>query len=494
MALEHLVGNWARRVERSTKAAESFDDAFDDAFDGLESAPLMISKPRSSASAPFGVGEAGSSKKGNPRMYAVVNTMRGFSQVYVVLQHTLKILGQNQSWGGGLGLPLWMCSLLWPLGAQKSPGANGVAFFFVLSGLVAWLPSVEHSGEERALPTEDGLLAYWLRRGSHILPLYFVALLLLANTQEYWGSVISGDDGAVEGDAANSKSWWIDWALSVTLTNTFSSKYFYPATFGLLWAVGPIFWFSMLFFPLWAILFKSDREAPWSSAAWGVGFAVAICTIVRVCTKFPEMGLQVDETQGAISDSPLGRIDDFVVGMGAAVVLKERIEPSVASGLLLGGYLAVGIYSYAIANAIEQGFDYERYQFSGNWWLYSALLPPVRSIGFACCVVGAHHVAKGPAFRLPRYLLLTNPLFQGFGTMSYSVYVWHHLALSATFDGSAANGYVGLQPTFWRILFVFAFQILPLVLVSFKYIERGKFGDYPQAEEDIRALLGCVQR
>ena len=78
-------------------------------------------------------------------------------------------LRKRRSWGEGCGIQMWVSSLLWPLGAQKSPGANGVAFFFVLSGFVEWLPSVENTTEERALPTDEGLLAFWLRRGSRIL-------------------------------------------------------------------------------------------------------------------------------------------------------------------------------------------------------------------------------------------------------------------------------------------------------------------------------------
>ena len=424
-----------------------------------------------------------------PRFYAVISTLRGYSMVYVLMEHTFKLLDENQSWGESVGFPLWLRSALWPLGAQRSCGANGVCFFFVLSGAVAWLPCVESPGAlPRALPTEEGLSTYWNKRTSRILPMYFIAIVLMQNIQNYWGYICWDTERA--GDAANSVSWWTDWLLSMSLTSTFSSWYFYPAAYGILWAVGPIFWFSVLLFPAFALLLKSDRQRPIDSAALGILVAIVVSSIVRVATKVPSFGLQVDETQGAISDSAFGRMDDFVVGMSSAIFLRERVPLNMAAISLFLGWLAVSTYTYCIAYAIQEGFDYTTNRFTGTWWTWSALMAPMRSIGYSMVMVGLHHVLQPVTMTLPRYLFVTNHVMQAFGSMSYSVYVWHYLALAATFEGSDANDFVGLHANAWRLFFTFFFMVTPLVLLSFFYIERGTIGWYPQANDDLRSLLG----
>ena len=430
-----------------------------------------------------------------PRMYAVINSLRGAAMVYVLMEHTLKAINHNQSWGEAVGMPLWLSSLLWPIGAQKSCGANGVAFFFVLSGAVAWLPCVDTPGgpTPRVIPSEEdgGIATYWLKRGGRILPMYFIVLVLFQNLQMYWGWQITDVDAA--GDAANSLIWWSDWGLSMTLTSTFSKTYFYPAAYGVLWAIGPIYWFSVVFFPLFAVLLRphTDRSRPLRSAFNAVSLAVAVSMVVRVATKVPSLGLQVDETQGAVSDSVLGRMDDFVVGMACSVWLRERVSVYHAASALFCGWLMVACFTYFIADAIILGFDYTTYQFTGLWWLYSAVLPPLRSVGYAMVVVGLHHSIQGAALTLPRFVFVSNHIMQAFGSMSYSVFVWHYPALGNTFAGGIANNWVGLHPNGWRLLFTYLFMIAPLVLLSYVHIEGGSLlGPYPQANDDLRFLLG----
>jgi hypothetical protein len=105
---------------------------------------------------------------------------------------------------------------------------------------------------------------------------------------------------------------------------------------------------------------------------------------IRTATKVPFFGLQVDETQGAVSDSFLGRMDDFVVGMACTTFLRMRSE-NVNRGFVvlagIGGYLAVAAYTYFIQRAIEQGFDYSTNKYIDEWWVYSSVLAPRRSVG-----------------------------------------------------------------------------------------------------------------
>ena len=435
------------------------------------------------------------------RFFAVINTFRAYSMIYVVLEHTQKILGYNQCWGEAVGLPLWATSLLWPVGAQKSCGANGVAFFFVLSGAVAWLPFTDSDASgrpPRKLPTDDGLnglIDHWLKRGSRLLPMYYIALYVFYNTELYWGYVVT--DTVDPGDAANSANWWKDWALSMTLTNTFTTKFFYPSSYGLLWAISPIYWFSIIAFPYYAYLFKYDREAPHLSAALALSAAVSVSMFIRTATKVPFFGLQVDETQGAVSDSFLGRMDDFVVGMACTTFLRMRSE-NVNRGFVvlagIGGYLAVAAYTYFIQRAIEQGFDYSTNQYIDEWWVYSSVLAPLRSIGYAACVVGLHHSLQGKWLTLPRYLWLTNHLIQALGTMSYSIFVWHFSAIYGSFGWGPSTNYTPLPYTPWRMAFTVLFLMMPMVVLSFIYIENGRIAsqDYPQADDDLRGLLGIT--
>jgi peptidoglycan/LPS O-acetylase OafA/YrhL len=161
-----------------------------------------------------------------------------------------------------------------------------------------------------------------------------------------------------------------------------------------------------------------------------------------------------------------------------------------SAALLVVGWLAVSLYTYLIAYAIIAGFDYTTYKFTGFWWLLSALLPPLRSIGYGMCIVGLQHGLQGATMALPRYAVITNHVIQALGSMSYSVYVWHFPALYNTFTGNVANNWVGLHANAWRIIFTYAFMIAPLVLLSYRYIEQGSFGNYPQADADLRTLIG----
>lgn len=426
-----------------------------------------------------------------PNFYAIINAMRGYSMMYVVLEHTLKAIGINQCWGDAVGFPSWLTPLLWPLGAQKSCGANGVAFFFILSGTVAWLPFLDVAGRNpRTLPTNDGisgLVGYWLKRGSRILPLYFIIIYMLYNTQSFWGWIVW--DTSLAGDAANSPSWWMDYALTMTLSNSLSHLYFYPAACGSLWAIGPIFWFSILLFPIFAILFQWNKQKPLLSQSLAVSSAILIAMLIRVVSKIPNFGLQVDETQGAVSDSCFGRMDDFVVGMASAYVLRAKLSAPIAVITCVCGYLAVAAYTFVIQESVILGFDYSTYRYIGTYWMFAAILAPLRSMGYAACFAGLHHCLQSQELTLPRFLIVTNHLIQGFGTMSYSVYAWHSIALVTTFGGSVANNEIGLPFTPWRLVFCFVFMIAPMASLSYYYIEQGRWGNYPQAIEDLSALL-----
>jgi peptidoglycan/LPS O-acetylase OafA/YrhL len=207
-------------------------------------------------------------------------------------------------------------------------------------------------------------------------------------------------------------------------------------------------WFSALF-PLLVLMIG---RIGWKKALLGV---MLMAIIVRFAGRF-YFTSEIRPAINFISDSVLGRLDEFMLGMlGATLYARRRMTSRPALQLVCGLALLTvtmvlwalwyrGNFPYAIAGFFNVPFD----------------------IGMLL-VVNAVLVGCSPISRL----FSVWPL-QMSGMMCYSLYLWHRVIITK------------LQPTLFTPLSYGAFVVLTYAIawLSYRYIEFG-------ATPDVKSLL-----
>lgn len=304
----------------------------------------------------------------------VIDALRGIAIIGVVYHHTLAWRTSFQSDG--------------VVGVLSASGWLGVNLFFMLSGFVLYLPFA--SGDRR-LGTWADIRRFYVRRAMRLLPLYYFSTLVLL----------------VFYTQVNLADWrsYIQFFHFVFATFTFSATTFSPSgTNWVLWSLGVEIWFSVLFpFVFWFV-----RSMGWRN---GLIAIVVVSVFTRIVGQL--VAADLPRTQlNFISDSVIGRLDEFALGMFAAhlYVHKKRVMSGGVSVLLAAPLMFVGMHLWSSWMKGELP--------SWSAGLFNIPLDLGMTLGLLAMVTQYE--------RLGRWLALW-PL-QLMGLMCYSLYLWHGVA------------------------------------------------------------------
>jgi peptidoglycan/LPS O-acetylase OafA/YrhL len=323
---------------------------------------------------------------------------------------------------------------LFPLGSFFTNARVGVNLFFVLSGFVLYLPYALSSRKMEGLG--DGIKFYQHRFG-RLMPLFLINAVITVIWFYYLHPI-------------NPKFLFKQWLLVVSCTSAFYN--FFPIFNFVLWTLVLEIWFSLLFVPL---CFLIQRQG----MARVVTAVFVLALIVRLMgTRFCQDS-SPNPYFNAVSDSILGRLDDFLVGMVVAGSYASRrtIAFSRRSGW---GFVVLGILLVWTGMALWDATLYLK--LSGRYeGFYNLFL----NTGFGALLWGCiclRSAGKGwPATFLQNYPL------QLLGMMCYSIYIWHGILIDFT----------EYEET-WLSLLKYLFFMLIVSAISYRYIEFARTRDW----------------
>ena len=360
-----------------------------------------------------------------PRL-GVVNGLRGVAILAVIWHHFGRVA------------PTWRAPVVagWPLpwASFLTNGWLGVNLFFMLSGLVLYLPYAQGT---RTLEEPHAIRDFYRRRAQRLLPLYYVSLVVV------WIFLVHPtlDAGGLE-----------EVGLATTLTFVFTKAHFAPRFNSSLWSLGIEVWVSVLF----PVLIVGGKRL----GARRLLLYVALLALAVRCAgvAIPAFDRPHNPYLNPLKDSALGRLDDFVVGMVIAelVVARSWLEARRARWLAPLGLLAL-------------------WTGCALWDLRATGHLPKAVTPFLDIVVDAGLFAITCAAIASRGLLhrlLSSGLLQVPGKMCYSLYVWQGIVLRALIHPD-----YGLADVALFVVFLAA-----LSATTYRYIEF-------RHERDWRALF-----
>ncbi|WP_457205949.1 acyltransferase family protein [Nocardioides sp. P5_C9_2] len=264
-----------------------------------------------------------------------------------------------------------------------------VEMFFVLSGLVLWLPVARalYAGEE----TRSGR-AMLLRRTARLLPLYWTVVLVV------WAMTNPDLPGH-----------WQDLLLHLTFTHIYSDTYIFW-TAGPAWSLAVEFHFYLLVALSFPVIRRATRrwEGPRARTAILLSLPTLLLAIGLVYNLVTINLTQQDPTNWSVWFSPMSRAGSFAVGMFLAVASARGVQlPTVPRRLVAG--LGMGALLALVVTRPETG--------QVHWWptLYAAAL------GVALAAIVLH--------RGPYPAVLTEPTLAWLGGLGYGIYLVHEPVL-----------------------------------------------------------------
>lgn len=359
------------------------------------------------------------------RKIAAINALRGVAILGVMYQH---LFWKNTYPGFHhvelSGLHIFPLTFL-------SNGWAGVNLFFILSGFVLFLP---YADGRRRMSSRTDFADFYRRRALRLLPLYYAAVAI---SFAVW-SHFNGSDPDL----------WKNLSLLLTATFNFTKETWGPKYNVVLWSIGLEIWFSLLF-PFLII------------AARRVGvkrlfiYAALIAVVVRLLgtgNAYFEVG---SPYHNPLKDSLPGRIDDFVLGMLLCEAYVKRFREAPARSPLL--WLLAGTAIVWVGCSL---WDHTLLGLLGKAYLPFA--SNVFHAGLALIITGA--LSLGPG--LSRMLLTNRPL-QMIGVMSYSIYLWHYIAIRLLL--SPGYSYIDLSI---YLMAVFSFSALTYTFIEMRSMKR----------------------
>lgn len=299
----------------------------------------------------------------------LIDGLRGIAILGVIYHHTLswRVSATNGSF----------------IDTLSASGWHGVNLFFLLSGFVLYLP---YATGERGLNSWSTIKLFYIRRAQRLLPLYYFSTIFLIIFNLQW-------------DIGN-PSDYIKIFHYIFVTSGFSYDTFYPEANWVLWSLGVEIWFSVLF-PAVLLLI---RRTGWPSALMCM---ILVSTTVRIVGECIAPGIR--QPLNFISDSVIGRLDEFAIGMFAAHIYVRSPEYKFGNKtLLLGASMILG--SCALwTNWLNGLFPA---------WVAGLFNIPL-DIGMMLCTMAL--LAKCRIFAAS---LSIWPL-QMIGMMCFSIYIWH---------------------------------------------------------------------
>jgi len=314
----------------------------------------------------------------------VVNGLRGLAICGVVFHHLffgLFLYGQHEP-----------SFFLQTIKAVLSSGWLGVNLFFMLSGLVLYWP---YACGKRSFSHISDIGQFYKKRFVRLFPLYWFVCIV---------SMVFAADIAI------SEPSFLRWfAALMAVTFPFSAGSFVPRPNWVLWSLGVEILFSVLF-PFVVLLIHRFGWRRMLSCVFVLSF------ITRVLGQLVYGGAQNGYLLNALSDSVLGRLDEFLLGMLVAHLLVAPGKQAVFSrNRTLFGMLAIMFTMYAWGCWL-------RLEVPG--WS-AAMFSWALDIGMFF-VVG-YLSSASQSSRLRQFFEIWS--LQMFGLMCYSIYLWHGIVM-----------------------------------------------------------------
>lgn len=324
--------------------------------------------------------------------------------------------------------------VIWHHLASLAPGYSllsnawlGVNLFFVLSGLVLYLPFARAS---RTMETRADVADFYRRRAKRLLPLYYANIAIL---------LAIAASGIVATLAWPSTT---EIVLLATITFTFTKDWYAPSLNYPLWSLGIEVWFSVVF-PLLAILARRSSLVRFFLAASVFALVARFAGVV-----FPVFDRPHNPFLNPMKDGVLGRLDDFATGMVLAELLvrgSSIFEPRRARLLGIAGLvLLCGVASLWDLKVMK-------------------IIPPIATPLFDLLTNAAMFAVTAASIGSSRFVgrILRSAALQLPGKMCFSIYVWHNLWNRAL---------LGPDATFGRYVLFFVLLAITSVL-SYRFIE-----------------------
>ncbi len=342
----------------------------------------------------------------------VINGLRGIA-ILAVIYHHLATPFIQQGWGMAFGhrVPTVVFLIL-------RNGFQGVALFFILSGFVLSLP---YFSGQRSMTTFSDAMAFYRRRFRRLFPLY--AIVSLVSLIFFYPHRLL-----------------LQSLLLSTVTFIFSQKHFMITSNWVLWSLGVEIWFSVLF-PI--ILVGVNRFGIRSILLFGIFIGLLARTIGLL--------LSPDQVITPLSGGPLGRLDDFILGIVLAHLWVHVRKKPLRFGFPLG--CAMLLF----------GFFIFEYSFSAH-----IIAVPLRILMNLCVSLGLFFMIDAliRGGRSTVQWFLESSWLQMIGLMCYSLYVWHGIMMVTL------NAQSDLLHVCRYLLLLFLFSFL-----SYRYIEFGFVAD-----------------
>jgi peptidoglycan/LPS O-acetylase OafA/YrhL len=325
-----------------------------------------------------------------------------------------------------------------------SPGMYGVNLFFILSGFVLYLP---YASGKRRLETWSDARAFYVRRASRLLPLYYFGLII-------------GFLFLVRKFDADSL---VNFCMAGFFVNVFSPATFFPESNWVFWSLSIEVIYSALF-PLLVLAIK--RSSMKSFVILAICAGILIRLVGWSCYANEPVRLYV------IVNSILARLDDFALGMLAAYLFAKNHESVVEDSVgAIRPHLGSVLLLLATTHTFWLSDIVQRLPFQEQIIItYAALTNTFFNVGSYLIISHLLLTERG----WPTTGLEAKPL-QIMGMMCYSFYCWHQMVLRVMFPN--VNGIPAENSVEWALYYLFLTSLISLLSYRFIEFPREKAGN-----------------
>ena len=365
----------------------------------------------------------------------VINGLRGFAILAVIYHHVF-----SRFTGPGYG-SFELANITFLPFTYFANGWLGVNLFFILSGFVLSYP---YFLQKRDFVSFEDIKGYYLRRAKRLLPLYYFSIIICA---------------IFIAQPVSITSFAREFFLLATVLFNFTNDMFFPRYNWVLWAIGIIILFSALF-PFLLISVKKI------GIMRVLSMALLISLIVRIIGNSPAYYIG-NPVLNPVKDSLFGHLDEFVWGMFLCHYYVNNFNKAKDHEKIQGiGFFFIGIASITISCFL---WDYVRLNL-----VTRSVIPFINIVldmGFVLLIMSLLRMKKN----LSQWIF-NNYILQLIGVMSYSLYVWHGVAISKVITQFDAA----------HIMLYFTLVFI-LSCLSYRYIEFGHI-------KDTKSLLPAVRK
>lgn len=314
---------------------------------------------------------------GSDRRVFPLNTLRAVAALSVVLFHAYQYSrsGPEVSWPWE-GVPHQLM-----IGTEMF-----VEMFFLLSGLVLWLPVARALVANQETRSGRAML---LRRTARLLPLYWTVVLVV------WALTNPELPGH-----------WQDLLLHLTFTHIYSDQYIFW-TDGPAWSLAVEFHFYLLVALSFPLIRRVRSRWPGSRArlACQVGLPTLLLVVGLVYNIVTIHLTSPEPTNWSVWFSPLSRAGSFALGMLLAVISARGVTLATVPRRLTASLGLVALLALVLTRPDSGAV--------GHWW------PMLYAVGMSLALAGIV-LHDGPWARV-----LTEPTLAWLGGLGYGIYLIH---------------------------------------------------------------------